>query len=128
MEENKEPKQFDKQVHIRDPKTGKVIQSNHYRMFMQGRLCYFERPVKSGNFFYESGEAVPNNKIPPELIKLTAIPKPMKVQMEELAKAVKPKLEAKPKAEMKPEVRAESKAAPESKPVFNPNMKTKKEL
>lgn len=47
---------FDLIVHKRHPKTGKVLATNPYRLFVVQGTQYFERPVGSGNLFFKSGE------------------------------------------------------------------------
>ncbi len=63
-----EDKVFDLRVHIREPKTGKLIDVRPYRIhFIRGGK-WFERPVGSWNFFTEDGNKVEYSKLPPELI------------------------------------------------------------
>lgn len=49
-------KGFDLRVTIRDGKTGEVIRKQPYRIHMRGDSRYYERPVKSGNLFFEDGK------------------------------------------------------------------------
>jgi hypothetical protein len=51
---------FDLRTHIRDPKTGQVIKKQPYKLYI-GKFDgsnvgkFYERPVGSGNLFYENG-------------------------------------------------------------------------
>lgn len=47
---------FDLKTHSTDPLTGKVSLVNPYRLRIQGAVKYFERPVGSGNLWYEDNE------------------------------------------------------------------------
>jgi len=44
---------FDKRVQIRDPKSGRVIATNPYRKFVRKEGEFYERPVGSGNLFWD---------------------------------------------------------------------------
>lgn len=46
---------FDLQTHVRD-KYGKLIKTNPYRRYCRGGEVYYERPVGSGNLWYENNE------------------------------------------------------------------------
>lgn len=49
---------FDFKTHIRNNK-GKVVQENHYNMKIAEGVRTFERPVKSGLWYYENGTPTP---------------------------------------------------------------------
>lgn len=51
------PEGFDLRTHVKDGKTGQPIREQHYRLRIVGGTKYFERPVGSGNLWYESAEA-----------------------------------------------------------------------
>ena len=58
---------FDLRTHIRDPKSGRIVVEQPYRLYVQkdgGKV--FERPPGSGNKFYENGEKVPEKE--PEVL------------------------------------------------------------
>ncbi len=46
---------FDNRVHIKDAKTGKLIRIQHYARHAKGAEILFERPIGSGNCFFENG-------------------------------------------------------------------------
>jgi hypothetical protein len=48
---------FDLRTHIKDAKTGRLLRVQPYTLHIIRGDKYFERPPKSGNLFYESGEA-----------------------------------------------------------------------
>jgi len=48
---------FDFRTEIRNPKTGAIIERNPYRMRINKHGKTFERPVDSGNLWYEDGSA-----------------------------------------------------------------------
>lgn len=54
-------KSFDLIVHRRDKK-GKIIHSSEYRREVKGNEVRYERPVGSGQWFYENGEPVEKRK------------------------------------------------------------------
>lgn len=66
--EAQEEKLFDLRVHIREPKTGKLVDVRPYKLHIIQGTRYFERPVGSWEFFSENGEAVEINKLPAELL------------------------------------------------------------
>lgn len=43
-------------VHERDPKTGKVIKSNPFKVYMDRGAAFYEWPVGSGNLYYANRE------------------------------------------------------------------------
>lgn len=47
---------FDYRVHIRDAKTGRLTRIQHYARHSRGGEVLLERPVGSGNCFFENGE------------------------------------------------------------------------
>lgn len=47
---------FDLKTHIRNPKTGQLLKVQPYRLHCIGEKKLYERPVGSGNVFYENGE------------------------------------------------------------------------
>lgn len=47
---------FDLVVQHRDPKTGRVVKVNPYRMIAHEGVQYFERPKHSGNLWFQNGE------------------------------------------------------------------------
>ncbi len=49
------PQGFDLRTHLRDKK-GRLLKTQPYRLHMRGSQKYFERPLNSGNLFYENGE------------------------------------------------------------------------
>lgn len=63
-----EDKVFDLRVHIREPKTGKLVDVRPYRLYCIRGGKWLERPAGSWNFFTEGGEQVEFSKLPPELI------------------------------------------------------------
>jgi hypothetical protein len=48
---------FDLRVNIKDGKTGEMIKTQPYNRHCVGTKTYYERPIGSGNLFWESGEA-----------------------------------------------------------------------
>lgn len=46
---------FDLKTVIRNPKTGAIIKRQPYRLHVKGGSKYFERPVNSGNLWFEDG-------------------------------------------------------------------------
>jgi hypothetical protein len=63
MEEKENTQQagFDYRVHISDPKTGRLIKFQPYHMVIKDGVTKIERPIGSGNWFYENGEPVKTN-------------------------------------------------------------------
>lgn len=59
---------FDLRVHIREPKTGKLVDVRPYRLHCINGGKWFERPVGSFEFYTENGEKVEPSKLPPELL------------------------------------------------------------
>lgn len=57
---------FDLRTHIKDAKTGKLIRVQPYTRRVVNSVVYYERPVGSGNLFFESGLAagrrIPDSK------------------------------------------------------------------
>lgn len=51
-------KKFDLKVHHYDPATGRLTHENHYIRKVTDGVVTYERPPKSGNWFYENGEPV----------------------------------------------------------------------
>lgn len=47
-------KVFDLKTHTTDPLTGKTTLTNPYRLRIQNAVKYFERPVGSGNLWFEN--------------------------------------------------------------------------
>lgn len=50
-----DPNKFDLQVHAWDGQ-GKLVKENHYRLHIIEGRSYFERPVNSGNLWYENNQ------------------------------------------------------------------------
>jgi hypothetical protein len=46
---------FDYRVHVKDAKTGRLIRLQHYARHAHGGEVLLERPIGSGNCFYENG-------------------------------------------------------------------------
>jgi len=46
---------FDLKVQHRDAKTGRITEVNPYRLHIKGNKKYYERPVGSGNLWFEDG-------------------------------------------------------------------------
>lgn len=46
---------FNKRTHYHNAR-GKLTKTDHYRLHMQGHTQYFERPINSGNLWFENGE------------------------------------------------------------------------
>jgi hypothetical protein len=63
-----EDKVFDLRVHVREPKTGKLIEVKPYRLHCIRGGKWFERPAGSFKFYTEGGDEVPVNTLPPELL------------------------------------------------------------
>jgi hypothetical protein len=55
LEYKPDPNKFDLRVHTWDGQ-GKLVAENHYRLFNMDGRNYFERPVNSGNLWYENNE------------------------------------------------------------------------
>lgn len=53
---------FDLRTHIRDPKSGKVLQHQPYVLIIEGGQRKFERPVGSGNYWTEGGQPIGEHK------------------------------------------------------------------
>lgn len=54
---------FDLRTHIRDPKSGRIIIDQPYRLYIsKDGVRVFERPPGSGNKFYENGEKIPTEQ------------------------------------------------------------------
>ncbi len=51
-------KGFDYRVTVKDPKTGKVIKHQPYRMVIENGVTKIERPVKSGIWFHPNGDLI----------------------------------------------------------------------
>ena len=47
---------FDLNTSVRDKKTGRIIKMNAYRLHCSKLGKLFERPINSGNLYYENGE------------------------------------------------------------------------
>ncbi len=55
VEYQADPNKFDLQVHAWDGQ-GQLTKSNHYRAHIMGGATYFERPVNSGNLWFENNQ------------------------------------------------------------------------
>lgn len=55
VEYQADPNKFDLQVHAWDGQ-GKMIKANHYRQHIIGATTYYERPVNSGNLWFENNQ------------------------------------------------------------------------
>lgn len=51
-------KGFDYRVQIKDPKTGKIVKYQPYKMVIENGLTKLERPIGSGNWFHPNGEPI----------------------------------------------------------------------
>lgn len=54
--ENPNPEKFDTRVHIRDAR-GNMVHKQPYKLHIIGGKKYYERPVGSGNLWYENNES-----------------------------------------------------------------------
>lgn len=54
---NQALEKFDLRTHVTDPATSKTKAVNTYRLHVLKGVRYFERPVGSGNVWYESGQS-----------------------------------------------------------------------
>lgn len=57
-----EQKAFDTTVHIRDVKSGKLLKTQSYRLRVVNGVRQYERPVGSGNLWFENGEPANEHK------------------------------------------------------------------
>lgn len=57
-EQNTQKQKFDYRTHIKDPKTGKLIKFQPYKMVIKDGITMLERPIDSGNWFHPNGEPV----------------------------------------------------------------------
>jgi len=55
IEYQADPNKFDLQVHAWDGQ-GQLVKANHYRQFIIGGITYYERPVNSGNLWFENNQ------------------------------------------------------------------------
>lgn len=55
MSDLNKPTGFDLRVQVRDDKTGEVVRHQPYKLRIEKQTRYYERPVGSGNLFYEGG-------------------------------------------------------------------------
>lgn len=51
-------KGFDYRVHVKDPKTGKLVKYQPYQMKIENGMTKIERPIGSGQWFYPNGEPI----------------------------------------------------------------------
>jgi len=49
-------------VHKKSAKSGRIVETQPYRLHIKDRVRYFEKPAGSSLFFYENGEPVPAEK------------------------------------------------------------------
>ena len=68
-----EVKDFDLMVHHRDPATGRVTKSNPYRLHCQGNKQYFERPINSGNLYWQNNQPAGRRMLNPQTAKWNII-------------------------------------------------------
>lgn len=58
-EENTQTKKtFDWRTHVKDPKTGRLVKFQPYKMVIKDGLTMIERPIDSGNWFHPNGEPI----------------------------------------------------------------------
>jgi hypothetical protein len=55
-EHKPDPNKFDLKTHHFDSR-GRLFKLNHYRLHIKDGVSYFERPVNSGNLYWENNEA-----------------------------------------------------------------------
>lgn len=118
---------FDLKVQHRDAKTGRVTSVNPYRLHVKGNSKTYERPVGSGNLWYENDEPanehrayeIPlteDQKLASELSakdsQLRGMEEKLNAQAKELKAIQDESKDKEAKKEAKVEVKAEAKPAP----------------
>lgn len=56
--------EFDKTVQVRDPRTGQVLEENHYALIIDKDGQRYESPIGSGNFFNNDGTLIQKPEAP----------------------------------------------------------------
>lgn len=91
---------FDFKTHTRNNK-GKIVAENHYNMKVSEGVRIFERPIKSGLWYFEDG--TPTKETEKKLIEKTAQAAKAQREAEAAIKASMEEQEAKAKAEAEKE-------------------------